>query len=580
LNDFLESIHMVKKTSSRRGQRGNILVFLTLALPFFVGLVGLGIDATVCYIVQTELSAAVDGAALGAGRLISAYNNPTSDADIASEFLNANFRVGQSGFWGAYNLKPTVTVTTGITKTVTVTATANVPLLFMRLLHHDAATIGATATATRRDARIEIVIDRSGSMNTDDGSGSGNTVIQDVVQKAVNFTEQFTTCPSTFCAAPLDYDELGLVVFSGSGVVGYPTYTTTTGATWPASVNPKAIGGPDIYFYNGATTDMVHQLNTPVTADNGTAMGDGLALAYIELQKAHVQDMAANGNIDTRVNAVVLFTDGVPSSVATYLNQNSNPVLAGSGCKYLQDTVTPTNPIYGYVVMSSNHNGNPPYTGAAGLYQLASLDTNAGDTSAVYMGSPDLDSTMSADSSSPNIIPSSGLKNCPSNGWSNLSNLSALPSFDKYGYSLGPNGNGYLLSNIVGNAQGVTSIYQSGSNKGGFVTNQPTSPYYWGLAAWDEVDQVAQAIRTDVNYTGRGETSPMAITVYTIGYTGNGGTDNGLLQKIANVASCNVNGYPCSITTQPQGIYAQASNADSISNAFNTILTAILRLKN
>ena len=37
---------MVKKTRSQRGQRGNILVFLTLALPFFVGLVGLGIDAT------------------------------------------------------------------------------------------------------------------------------------------------------------------------------------------------------------------------------------------------------------------------------------------------------------------------------------------------------------------------------------------------------------------------------------------------------------------------------------------------------------------------------------------------------
>ena len=119
---------MVEKTRSQRGRRGSVLMFLTLALPFFVGLVGLGVDATMCYIVQTELSAAVDGAALGAGRLLSTNANPT---DIANEFLNANFRVGQSGFWGSYNLTPTVTVVTGITKTVTVTATANVPLLFM-----------------------------------------------------------------------------------------------------------------------------------------------------------------------------------------------------------------------------------------------------------------------------------------------------------------------------------------------------------------------------------------------------------------------------------------------------------------
>ena len=554
-------------------QRGNILVFLTLALPFFVGLVGLGIDATMCYIVQTELSAAVDGAALGAGRLISAYNNPTSDADIAGEFLNANFRIGQSGFWGAYNLTPTVTVTTGITKTVTVTATVNVPLLFMRLLHHDAATVGATATATRRDARIEVVIDRSGSMSYDDGSGTSK-VIQDVVSKAASFTESFTSCPSASCDTPLNYDELGMVVFSGSGVVGYPTYTTTTGATWPASVDPKAIGGPDIYFYNGAATDMVHQLNTPVTAGEGTAMGDGLALAYIELQKAHVQDLLANGNIDTRVNAIVLFTDGVPSSVVTYLNQTKDPnnvLSSGSGCTYKKDT-TGNHPIQGYVVVG----GSPPYSGSPqGFYQLASLYPS--ESSSTWMGDPTGDSNYKA--SDLTIVPSTGLAGCTKSSWSSMTNLSFIPSFDKYGWALTANMTGgvagYNLSAIVGDPN-TTKINSAGD----FDVSQPSQAYQWGLAGWNEVDNVAQAIRTDANYTGRGETSPMAITIYTIGYTGNGGTDAGLLQKIANVASCKVNGNSCSISTQQQGIYAQASDADSISNAFNVILTAILRLKN
>lgn len=230
---------MVKETRSKRGRRGSILIFITLALPVLVTLVGLGIDATMCFIVQTELSAAVDGAALGAGRLLSTNANPT---DIATEFLNANFRVGQAGFWGSFNLTPTITVQTGVTKTVKVDASVTVPLLFMRLLNQNAAVVSATATATRRDARVEFIIDRSGSMNNSDGSGS--TVIQDVVEYAQGFTKQFTN----------GYDELGLVVFSGSAVVGYPT------TPWPASLSPTGAGGPDTNFYNGASTDMVHQI--------------------------------------------------------------------------------------------------------------------------------------------------------------------------------------------------------------------------------------------------------------------------------------------------------------------------------
>ena len=564
---------MVEKTRSQRGRRGSVLMFLTLALPFFVGLVGLGVDATMCYIVQTELSAAVDGAALGAGRLLSTNANPT---DIANEFLNANFRVGQSGFWGSYNLTPTVTVVTGITKTVTVTATANVPLLFMRLFHHDAATVGATATATRRDARIEIVIDRSGSMAK--VGSDGNQVIYDVVKKAEGFVEQFTSCTTSSCNSALNYDELGLVAFSGSAVVGYPP------SPWPAPLTYNGAGGPDINFYSssgtGASNDMVYQLDQIVQgstwASGGTAMGEALALAYIELQKTHVRDWIANGGFDNRMNAIVLFTDGVPSSVATYLNKNGSSVVrsgSGSNCTYWQDTATPSHPMYGYITQGSNTGGTPPYTSAWGFYQLASIDPNTSShTSAWYMSSP------GADYVAPN--PSTPETSCNSSGWNPLNNLSAIPSVDKYNYPLGMNtnpsgaGNGYKLSSFVNNPNGATSLYTGTA----FVFNKPTDAYQWGLAAWNEVDNVAEAIRSDSNYPTRGETSPMPITIYTIGYTGNGGTDSGLLQKIANVYGCNVNGYSCVNTTQKQGLYAQASNADEISNAFNTILTAILRL--
>ena len=148
-------------------RRGSTLVLFTLMLPtMLIPLAGLGIDATMLYIVQAKLAAAVDGAALGAGRLLGTLASPN---EIAGEFLNANFRAnGTAGFWGAFNLTPTIAVSLGTTKSVHVTATADVPLLFARIFGFPTARVSAAAMATRRDSRVVLVIDRSGSMNTTD----------------------------------------------------------------------------------------------------------------------------------------------------------------------------------------------------------------------------------------------------------------------------------------------------------------------------------------------------------------------------------------------------------------------------
>ena len=59
---------------------------------------------------------------------------------------------------------------------------------------------------------------------------------------------------------------------------------------------------------------MVHQI-AAITANSGTGMAEALSLAYIELQKAHMRDLAdpSNNGVDTRLNSIVLLTDGVPS---------------------------------------------------------------------------------------------------------------------------------------------------------------------------------------------------------------------------------------------------------------------------
>ena len=54
-------------------------MLFTIMLPtVIVPLIGLGIDATMLYIVQAKLSSAVDGAVLGAGRLLGSPADPAA----------------------------------------------------------------------------------------------------------------------------------------------------------------------------------------------------------------------------------------------------------------------------------------------------------------------------------------------------------------------------------------------------------------------------------------------------------------------------------------------------------------------
>ncbi len=530
-----------------RSQRGTTLVLFTIMLPFvIIPLVGLGIDATMLYIVQAKLSSAVDGAVLGAGRLLGTPANP---GEIAGEFLNANFRTdGTAGFWRATNLVPTTSVTIGTTDTIQLNATAQVPLLFGRIFGYNFGNVAAAATATKKDSRLELVIDRSGSMNTSDGDGS--TVIKDLVQYAQGFTQKFTE----------GTDELGLVVFDGSAVVGYPTTRP-----WDPTTTSTSTGGPNTTFNDGTTYDMVNQIGA-VTANSGTGMAEALWLAYIELQKAHLRDLAANG-VDNRQNSIVLFTDGVPSGVSLYLNNpaNSNAynvVSSSSGCTYRTIT-TPTtaNMMVSWVAISG-----PPYSTSSGnpygMYLMASTDTT--QTANWWM------KNGGTDAESPN--PTTPYNGCTSmyNGSpnSNLSGkLTQIPTQDRWGNSMG--GTGYQNSYIVQSSGSTSSIY----NGTALDVTKVNRDYHWGLAIWNSVDNTANNIRNDSNLANRAGDTNMKIQIFTIGYEGNGGTDQGLLLRVANdpsSTSFNVN--------QQRGRYIPASDTTALANAFAQVASSVLRL--
>src|SRR5580698_462259 len=151
-------MHSILRSNNRR--RGQVMIMFTLLLPVLMMMVGLAVDRTMLFIVEAKLDAAVDGAALGAGRLLgTAANTPEN----AGEFLAANF---PASYWGSYAFTPTITSTDVLSlHTINVGASVKVPLLFMRMFGPGYNTVASFAQATRRDSRIVMVLDRSGSMS-------------------------------------------------------------------------------------------------------------------------------------------------------------------------------------------------------------------------------------------------------------------------------------------------------------------------------------------------------------------------------------------------------------------------------
>jgi hypothetical protein len=167
----------------------------------------------------------------------------------------------------------------------------------------------------------------------------------------------------------------------------------------------------------------------------------------------------------------------------------------------------------------------------------------------------------------------------PESGCSNTfpaNTLSAIPSADKYGYAITPNMEtgtaGYLYS--ISESTN-THIYSAES----WNPSKVSENYQWGLASWNVVDNVGSAIRQDSNWVNRaGDGNQIVIQLFTIGYSGDGGTDDGLLQKIANVSGCKVNGLNCFMNNQSVGNYYPASNGAELASAMDNIQSAILRL--
>jgi len=420
-------------SSKKRGTRGVVLILLLLMLPIFlIPMVGLAIDGTMVMLVQTKLSAAADGAVLGAGRLLGTQANTT---EIAGEFLNVNF---PSGYWGAQNLQSNITATdvNGM-HTITISASAQVPLLFMRVLGKTYSTVGAYAQATRRDLRMMIVVDRSGSVVDENAQGTIISVLNQYVA-----------------------DSATSVFVDGRDLIGMVSF----GATWRLDFSPT------VYFQSSNPNIGTAVNNLPFDTGSGTNTAEGLYQAWYQLRYLNQTspDPAA-------LNVILMLTDGRPTAITgTYTSTAHCSSSSHPGALQAAINLGPNNtypPVYPFWPPPTSYPG-----GNVAVFGL--LDQQ-------YEGIPEMNSNGTPGQS----IASTNPNGCYYNSQGQTSVWQDIPSIPN---NAGPIDNvgsisTYTLPGVPTQSQGYYLNYG----------NSTTNPLAIRYAAFNVADNIATLIRTD-----------------------------------------------------------------------------------
>jgi Flp pilus assembly protein TadG len=269
----------------RQARRGMAVVATSVMLVIIVPVTGLAIDVTMLYVDKTRLQGAVDGAALAGAKGLSRGNDDaTQKANAkqdAAQYVFLNYP--QSFFFTtslAVNQATDITIdeTVANQRTVSVTAHAVVPTIFMRWLNFTSTSVNATSTVIRRDVNVAMVVDRSGSLASSGSCGA-------VKQAAINFVGKFA---------------------NGTDNIGLVTFASTTALDFPIANNFQTAG-----------------TNVPTLINNIICQGStssAMAMWYGYDQLVGLNQPAA-------LNVILFFTDGKPTGV----NVNM-PLSAASTC--------------------------------------------------------------------------------------------------------------------------------------------------------------------------------------------------------------------------------------------------------
>jgi Mg-chelatase subunit ChlD len=234
------------------------------------------------------------------------------------------------------------------------------------------------------------------------------------------------------------------------------------------------------------------------------------------------------------LNVILLFTDGQANAVVA-----SYPVKTQSDTRY--DAInTTTSENMGPSTCSSSANI------FGGFTDFSDSANPTGNTGGVYDVTP---SPITGGSPSPPAVSAPGCKFSTTSVLYGRNDVAFVPQFDHW------------HNPTFGYKPAFT--FTSGPYVGMIRSDSPLAIRY---AAMNAADYVAQQIRSDTTF---------GIVTYTIGLAGNENIpmDTDFLERIANdPRASNYN------SSQPQGLFALASDTASLSDAFNAIASQILRL--
>lgn len=339
-----------------RRKKGFAIIMTTLTLTVTIPAVGLAIDVGTLYLIRSKLFQSVDAAVLAGARALGKgpdAASQTSNAQAAAQnYFNANF---QDGYWNTSNKLFATPTVDGISvpnyRTVTASASVRAPLYFLRIFGQTYSTVNASAQASRRDALVMLVLDRSSSMNN---TFQGQTACSAMKTDAAQFVNNFAQ----------GRDMVGLVIFGASTFSYAPTTSFAT------------------LDVNGNT---VQSLIGQISCGGNTNTSQGLNQAYGQLQAV---------NNKNRANVIVLMTDGRPNGfTADFISQRINPGSCAKGSITLVGAIAqwaggpkdtgPTAGIMKHLTTSAATSSEVPTPGGVGCQFTANLTNLRNDISSM-----------------------------------------------------------------------------------------------------------------------------------------------------------------------------------------------------
>lgn len=389
------------KLNKRLGEsrrKGFAIMLTALMMVWVIPMVGLVIDVGIMYSIKARLTAACDAAALAAARSLSTgtalLDQEAAAKNRAETFFKANF---PDGTLETANRQVDVSVAESESKVrrIRVTGSAAAPVYFMQMLGSARTVVSAVGEASRRDVNIMMSLDRSGSLNDNQGCKNLDEASQAFVSLFAN-----------------GRDRVGFLTWGGSYRVDYP---------------------PSRYFKQSpSASDELDKL-FPGGCNGWTGSAQGLWVAYQQL--VAVAEPGA-------LNILVFFTDGRPNTITADWNVKVDATNGpNSRCWDWQRNVpkgnalwNPVNQVYrGWV--AAGWPGNPDPAGIQEMIAPAmpvSQETAPVSIPYGYAGSP---KPLEQDCR----FRTKAWPNPPDTGWLAGEDIPYYPDRDLYGNRLGTN---------------------------------------------------------------------------------------------------------------------------------------------